>query len=120
MRSNGGGSSSSPVALITPISALSSIGSFFGLGGVRANGGPVAAGTAYLVGERGPELFVPGSSGTVVPNDALGGKAMQITYAPQIHIDSRSDLAQVAQSVSQAVAQGNQQLLELLHARGAI
>jgi tape measure domain-containing protein len=33
----------------------------------RAAGGPVAGGTPYVVGERGPELFVPGSSGTIVP-----------------------------------------------------
>lgn len=41
----------------------------------RANGGPVGAGQRYMVGERGPELFVPRSSGTIVPNDALGGSA---------------------------------------------
>ena len=34
----------------------------------RANGGPVQMGTRYLVGERGPELFVPGRSGTIIPN----------------------------------------------------
>ena len=33
-----------------------------------ANGGPASAGGAYLVGERGPEIFVPNQSGTVVPN----------------------------------------------------
>jgi hypothetical protein len=43
------------------------IGSF-GYGGPRAMGGPVAADTAYLVGERGPELFVPDVSGSIVPN----------------------------------------------------
>lgn len=42
------------------------------LGG-RAAGGPVSAGTPYLVGERGPELFVPHNSGNIVPNHALGG-----------------------------------------------
>jgi len=49
------------------------IGSIFGGGSVpaRATGGPVEAGTAYLVGERGPELFVPGLSGAIVPNHAL-------------------------------------------------
>jgi TP901 family phage tail tape measure protein len=36
--------------------------------GTRANGGPVMAGGRYLVGERGPELFVPQTSGTIVPN----------------------------------------------------
>ncbi|MEO0321233.1 MAG: phage tail tape measure C-terminal domain-containing protein, partial [Pseudomonadota bacterium] len=34
-------------------------------GGARADGGPVAAGRAYLVGERGPELFTPGVGGTI-------------------------------------------------------
>lgn len=41
-----------------------SIGALFGLPG-RATGGPVAPGRAYLVGERGPEVFVPTASGRV-------------------------------------------------------
>ena len=44
--------------------------SFFGF---RANGGPVSAGSPYMVGERGPEMFVPSGSGKIVPNDQLGG-----------------------------------------------
>ena len=47
-----------------------SVGAF---GGARAAGGPVASGSTYMVGERGPELFVPRSSGTIVPNHALSG-----------------------------------------------
>jgi TP901 family phage tail tape measure protein len=39
----------------------------------RAMGGPVSGGQPYLVGERGPELFVPSSSGRVEPNSSLGG-----------------------------------------------
>ena len=39
----------------------------------RAEGGPVKGGSPYIVGEKGPELFVPGSSGNIVPNDAMGG-----------------------------------------------
>ena len=39
----------------------------------RANGGPVRGGKPYIVGERGPELFSPGVSGTITPNHALGG-----------------------------------------------
>lgn len=39
----------------------------------RATGGPVSAFSPYLVGERGPEVFVPASSGNIVPNHALGG-----------------------------------------------
>lgn len=41
-------------------------------GGARADGGPVMGGSAYLVGERGPEIFVPRASGTVVANGAWG------------------------------------------------
>ena len=40
--------------------------------GVRAAGGPVSAGSPYLVGERGPELFMPRTSGSIYPNDAMG------------------------------------------------
>ena len=39
----------------------------------RANGGPVMGGSSYIVGERGPEIFSPGVSGTITPNHALGG-----------------------------------------------
>lgn len=46
----------------------------------RAAGGPVASNTPYLVGERGPELFVPTASGTIVPNNQLSaGGAMGST-----------------------------------------
>jgi uncharacterized protein YoxC len=41
------------------------------LGGFLADGGPAKAGTPYIVGERGPELFVPNSSGRVVANEEL-------------------------------------------------
>jgi hypothetical protein len=41
--------------------------------GARANGGTVQAGKSYLVGEQGRELFVPQTSGTIVPNASLGG-----------------------------------------------
>ena len=47
-----------------------SVGSVFG--GGKAAGGPVIGGTTYLVGERGPELFMPGRNGTIVPNGAMG------------------------------------------------
>jgi FtsZ-binding cell division protein ZapB len=47
------------------------LGALFG--GFRAAGGPVAAGKAYMVGERGPEIMVPGASGQIIPNNALGG-----------------------------------------------
>jgi hypothetical protein len=42
-------------------------------GGPRALGGPVEAGSAYLVGEEGPELFMPGASGRIIPNGQSAG-----------------------------------------------
>ena len=44
-------------------------GGFLGrlFGGFRASGGPVQSGRAYVVGERGPELFAPGQSGRIIP-----------------------------------------------------
>ena len=42
-------------------------------GGFFADGGRPPVGRPSLVGERGPELFVPGSSGTILPNHMLGG-----------------------------------------------
>lgn len=47
------------------------LGSLFGM----ANGGSAMAGTPYMVGERGPELFVPSSAGKIVPNNVLSGSA---------------------------------------------
>jgi len=41
--------------------------------GARAAGGPVSAGKNYLVGERGPEIFSPSSSGSIIPNHRAGG-----------------------------------------------
>ena len=52
-------------------SSLGGLGKVFG--GARANGGPVSMGKAYLVGERGPELFVPNSSGYINANKSGGG-----------------------------------------------
>ncbi|MCS6932371.1 MAG: hypothetical protein NZM27_09200 [Acetobacteraceae bacterium] len=64
---------------------FNSVGSWLG-GLFRAEGGPVAAGRPYIVGERGPEWFVPSSPGTVLPNGmAPGGTTIQQT----ISIDAR-------------------------------
>ena len=50
------------------------LGSIPGIGSLfKAEGGPVKRGGSYIVGERGPELFTPGSSGMITPNNQLGG-----------------------------------------------
>jgi hypothetical protein len=48
-------------------------GAIKGAFGFRAMGGPVSGGSPYVVGEQGPELFVPHASGTIVPNNKMGG-----------------------------------------------
>ena len=45
----------------------------------KASGGPVQGNTPYIVGERGPELFVPNGGGSIVPNHALAGGGPSIT-----------------------------------------
>ena len=61
-----------------PLAAVGDVGTGFNfdVGAMlpgRAKGGPVSSGQTYMVGERGPELFVPGRSGTIVANDKMGG-----------------------------------------------
>jgi len=62
----------SAIALANKIPGVD-IQSITPIGGARANGGPVSGGVPYLVGERGPELFMPNSSGSIIPNGALAG-----------------------------------------------
>lgn len=74
-------------------------------GGFREAGGQVNAGTAYVVGERGPELFRPTASGSIVPNHALSGGA---GAGPVI--DMSGAVYQIGQGVSRAeVAAGVKQ-----------
>ena len=47
------------------------VGSLFG--GGKAEGGAVKAGTSYVVGERGAEMFVPKTDGVIIPNNKMGG-----------------------------------------------
>jgi phage-related minor tail protein len=65
----------------------------------RAEGGPVGAGNPYIVGERGPELFVPRNSGSIISNDRLSGASMggggvNITYNIAAGV-SRAELAPI-------------------------
>lgn len=61
-------------------------------GGFKAEGGPVSGNKVYAVGERGPELFAPGRSGTIIPNHALGMSSA--TTAPSITIGGTSVVVQ--------------------------
>jgi hypothetical protein len=68
--------------------------------GARASGGPVSAGKSYLVGERGPEIFSPSSSGSIIPNHRAGGSVsndnrtitINITASPGMNERTLADL----------------------------
>jgi len=87
-------------------SALASLPFF----GQRADGGPVVPGGAYLVGERGPELFTPMSAG-VVAQPSGGAVTVNIHLPAGANIaDVRRSEAQVATMVARAVARGRRNL----------
>jgi len=48
-----------------------------------ASGGPVIGGVPYTVGERGPETFIPGSSGTILPNGSGGSNSVTVNIKNQ-------------------------------------
>jgi phage-related minor tail protein len=92
------------------------IGSLFSsllsIGGAKAAGGPVDAGVAYLVGEQGPELFVPQASGAIVPNGGAGPQRPQIVLNVAAR-DAQSFLkseTQIAAMLSRALARGQRNL----------
>ena len=67
--------------LLTSLAGNDGVGFFSFLTGTlgkRAMGGPVSAGSSYMVGERGPELFTPKHGGSIVPNNALGGGSTNV------------------------------------------
>jgi hypothetical protein len=69
-------------AAAAALNALGAVGAAGGSGAgfpQRARGGPVAANRMYMVGEEGPEMFVPRTSGTIVPNGQLQGGTMNLT-----------------------------------------
>jgi phage-related minor tail protein len=86
------------------------LGAALGLPG-RATGGPVSPGRAFVVGERGPELFVPTSSGSIAPG--IGGSPRDVRIAIQVNapVGENSRLLarsarQVARAVRSALAEG--------------
>tara|TARA_R100000773_G_scaffold35505_1_gene30533 strand:- start:842 stop:2509 length:1668 start_codon:yes stop_codon:yes gene_type:complete len=67
------------------------------IGGVtgKAGGGSVSGGKPFLVGEKGTELFVPGRSGTIVPNNALGGSVtvnQTLNIMPSVNDSVRAEI----------------------------
>ena len=105
--SSGGGGAVGGIGAIV----ASALGSVFGLPG-RATGGPVSAGRAYMVGERGPEMFVPSGAGRIEPAGG-GGRGRDVRVAISIVTPSpcdpgvlRQSSRQVARAVRSALADG--------------
>ena len=73
-------------------------------GGFRANGGAVSGGTPYIVGEKGAELFVPKSNGTIIPNGASGGTTINLTVNGAI--DPEGTARQIIQVLNRSQARG--------------
>jgi len=92
----------SPFSSSTPLGAGGgTVGKFGTLGpnyGIaqRALGGPVSAGSPYLVGERGPELFMPSRGGSIIPNNALGGGGTSVV----VNVDASGSSVQGDQAQS--------------------
>jgi len=81
--------------------------------GFMADGGTAQANKPYIVGERGPELMVPGRSSAIIPNDKLGGgggivvnQTINISTGVQqtVRSEIRSLMPQIAESAKAAVA----------------
>ena len=77
------------------------LGALAGLPG-RATGGPVSPGAAYVVGERGPELFVPTSAGSIAAN--TGSAARDVRVSITVNAPAGGDPAQALQRSSRQVA----------------
>ena len=69
--------------------------------GERAKGGPVSSSGTYLVGEKGPELFSPGTSGNITPNDKMGGGTTININGPVVREDR--DIKRIASEVSKVI-----------------
>ena len=65
----------------------------------RAIGGPVSMGSPYIVGERGPELFIPSTSGNIVPNSKIGANV-------QVNVINQSGVQMTAKQYTKVDAEG--------------
>jgi len=93
--------------------AITSAFPSFGGTPMKAIGGPVQRGNPYVVGERGPELFVPSRTGSIVPNDKMNGggqvvvnQTINVSTGVQqtVRTEIRSLMPQIAESAKAAVA----------------
>jgi phage-related minor tail protein len=92
----------------------STLNPFTQLAGARASGGQVYGGRAYLVGERGPELFMPKFSGSIVPNNRINFANDDTPMMPSVHLTMHNDFSGVdASSVARIETRLDQMQAEL-------
>lgn len=87
------------------------LGSVLGLPG-RATGGPVSPGRGYVVGERGPELFVPTSAGRVVPNGGEARSSREVRVSINVATPAGGNAPQALQRSSRQVASAVRRALQ--------
>jgi len=111
---NGGGGAS---GFMNTIGTIANVASLFGF----AEGGSVKAGQPITVGERGREIFIPKTSGTIVPNEKLGGgtvlnfniNATDVKGVQELLINNRATITNI---VNQALnARGKSNLVWVAH-----
>lgn len=103
-----GGGGFNPLSFLFPGMGANAAGGGMPPSG-RAIGGPVSANRPYIVGEKGPELFMSGSSGSIVPNNALGGNSgggviinQTINVSTGVQQTVRAEIQQLLPQISNA------------------
>jgi hypothetical protein len=89
---------------------FSGVLSFFGF---KAGGGPVYTGSPYVVGEKGPELFVPNTSGTIIPNHQLGITTGTTTLAPQVTVNVINNSGQAVSARQESSFDGQSYVVDV-------
>jgi hypothetical protein len=86
----------------------------------RAQGGPVSAARPYIVGEQGPELFVPQVSGMMLAQAAIAPReSNQVSIYQTITVDARADRASVIAAMQQAKESAKLEIMRSMQRGGA-
>lgn len=92
-------------AVLNPLQNMAQQGIGSLLAGFRADGGPVSAASAYVVGERGPELFVPDVAGQVIPSERLLAPAAAPSVTVSLAVDARGATVDAVPMISARIAE---------------
>ena len=89
-----------------------------GGGGGKAIGGPVQANQSYVVGERGPEMFIPSRSGSIVPNNKMGGGGVVVQQTFNFAANGDESVKQIIAQQAPKIAKMTQQSIMESRRRG--